>query len=163
MAGDLTLENTFVMRWGDVQWGQRNQSIPTLWGWIELSVRGGSVHILTLSLSNALAGSRGIIAPTAHTTLSTTTTGNIAVILTSKHPATNVVPLTGRLKLSGGNNYVLSCGNNTVVSYTANRALCHGRLSTGCIPRLYTFTERRNIIVVACGGRNIIARDPRSR
>lgn len=125
-------------------------------------VTESGVQILTLSLSNALAGSRGVIAPHAHTTLSTTTTRNIAVILTSNHPATNVLPLTGRLKLSGGNNYILTCGNNGVISYIANRTLCRIRLKTRFIPRLYRFTTQRSITVLACGDRNVIYRQSRS-
>lgn len=72
--------------------------------------------LLMLSLSKALAGGRGGVAPRAGRALLGVRRRKIGVMLTSKEPACNVTPLTRRLRLRGCRNCVLTCGNKRVVS-----------------------------------------------
>lgn len=120
-------------------------------------------HTVTLSLSNALAGRRGIIAPGAHRTLLGTTDSKTIVVLTSNHPACNVRPITRYLRLRGQKNCVLSCGNNGVIGARANRGLFARFLPSRMVPVLCECTERGGRTLLKCTNGRVVARVPSSR
>lgn len=79
-----------------------------------------------LSLSNALAGSGGRVAPPAESTLVRVRRGKGGMILTDNHPVGNITPLTRRLCLGGCNKFVLSFGNTEVAHYSSGTVVCGG-------------------------------------
>lgn len=122
---------------------------------------GGGLRIvgcglLILSMSKALLGSRGRVAPHALTALLGMRRVKMRVILTSNQPACKVLPLTGGLRLNGCNKCVLSCGNTRIVGTGGKRMLLRQHVGPRVLPCLRGGTHGGKFTVFACARSQVV-------
>ncbi len=114
-----------------------------------------------LSISKALLGSRGRVDGHALGALHGIRRVNMHVVLTSNHPACNLLPLTGGLRLNVCGNCVLSCGNNRIVGTSGNRVVFRQHVGLRRVPCLRGGTRGGKFTVLACSNSAVVAGSPR--